>query len=145
MYYEGRFKPENPQKYLGDPANIIYRSRLELVFCSFCDRSKNIISWASEEFSIPYRSPIDGRYHRYYPDFFIIKKTPEGNEKKVVIEIKPEVRTKPPKQEKNKRRYLYEIKTWGVNSAKWKAAQEFCKNQGWEFQIITEKELGLKF
>jgi hypothetical protein len=29
------------------------------------------------------------------------------------------------------------------NQAKWAAATEYSKDRGWEFKIITEKELGL--
>jgi hypothetical protein len=29
------------------------------------------------------------------------------------------------------------------NQAKWEAANEFARDRGWEFKIITEKELGL--
>jgi len=31
--------------------------------------------------------------------------------------------------------------TYAVNQAKFKAADEFCKDHGWEFMIVTEKEL----
>ena len=41
------------------------------------------------------------------------------------------------------RRYLNEVKTWGINEAKWKAAEEYCKDRGWKFKIMTEKELGV--
>ncbi|NDB85179.1 MAG: head completion protein, partial [Alphaproteobacteria bacterium] len=30
MAYKGKFNPKNPNKYKGDPTNIIYRSRWEL-------------------------------------------------------------------------------------------------------------------
>ena len=39
------------------------------------------------------------------------------------------------------KRYISEVVTWSVNKAKWKAATEFCKDYGWEFMLITEKEL----
>jgi hypothetical protein len=42
------------------------------------------------------------------------------------------------------KRYLTEVKTWGVNQAKWKAANEFCKDRGWKFKIVTEDDLGIK-
>jgi hypothetical protein len=65
-----------------------------------------------------------------------------------VVEIKPYAQTLPPtitEAKKKSRKYLNEVMTWGVNSAKWKAAREFCKDRGYEFVIITEKELGLMF
>jgi hypothetical protein len=42
------------------------------------------------------------------------------------------------------RRYLNEVKTWGVNEAKWKAARAFCAGRGWDFDIYTEDQLGIK-
>jgi hypothetical protein len=51
----------------------------------------------------------------------------------------------PKKKDKITRSYITEVKTWGVNEAKWKAALEFCKDRGWSFHIFTEKELGIKF
>ena len=47
----------------------------------FCDRNSSVLEWGSEEIVIPYRSPIDGRAHRYYVDFYI-KITPKSNEVK---------------------------------------------------------------
>ena len=36
------------------------------------------------------------------------------------------------------------MKTYSVNQAKWKAADEWCKDRKIEFKIITENELGIK-
>jgi hypothetical protein len=33
---------------------------------------------------------------------------------------------------------------YAKNQAKWSAAREFCKDNGWEFRILTEAELGIK-
>ena len=76
---KSRYKPSNPEKYQGNPNNIICRSSWERRFCVWCDKNENIISWASEEFSIPYMSPIDKRVHRYFPDYII--KVKEKNNK----------------------------------------------------------------
>ena len=142
--YKGYFKPENCQKYKGDPSNIIYRSRWELVFMRYCNKHPDILKWSSEEIIIPYKSPIDGRYHRYYPDFYIKKKNRQGKIEEVVVEIKPNAQTKEPKpQKKLTKRYLSEVQTWGINKSKWIAANKYCKEKGWEFTIMTEKELGL--
>jgi hypothetical protein len=32
---------------------------------------------------------------------------------------------------------------YGKNQAKWKAAREYCADRGWNFQIMTEKQLGI--
>lgn len=138
--YKGFFKPKNPQKYKGDPSNIVYRSLWECKMMSYVDQHPDIIQWGSEEFSIPYRSPIDGKVHRYFPDFWIKKK----NNEIIVVEIKPRKQTKPPKQQiKMTKRYLSEVKTWGINSAKWKAAKAFCEDRQWKFIIMDEYHLGI--
>ena len=69
MAYKGKYRPTHPSKYRGKPTNIIYRSLWELKFMKYCDSNKNILEWGSEEVIVPYRSPIDNRYHRYFPDF----------------------------------------------------------------------------
>lgn len=146
MAYKGKFQPRNPQKYLGDPSNIIYRSRWELKFMGWLDSHPGVLQWGSEELIIPYRSPIDNRVHRYFPDFIIKKKTQDGKIDTVVVEIKPYAQTKPPSvQSKATKRYITEVQTWGINSSKWEAATNYCKERGWKFEIITEHELGIKF
>lgn len=144
--YKGVFKPRNPQKYRGDHTNIIYRSRWELVFMKYLDDHPGVKEWASEELIIPYRSPIDGKMHRYFPDFWLKKINREGKTDTVVVEIKPKHETvEPTSQKKLTKKYLYEVKTWGINKSKWIAAEKYCEKQGWQFMILTEKELGIKF
>lgn len=144
--YKGVFKPQNPSKYRGDPTNIIYRSRWELLFMRYLDSHQDVKQWASEELIIPYRSPLDGKVHRYFPDFWVKKVNRQGKTDVAVVEIKPFNQTKEPiPQKKLTKNYLYEVKTWSINKSKWIAAENFCKDRGWEFMIITEKELGLKF
>lgn len=152
MSYKGRFKPKNPSKYKGDPTKIVYRSLWELKFFKFVDEHPDIIWWSSEETSIPYLSPIDGKYHRYFPDVILKKKIDETTQEVLMIEIKPEKQTMPPDiAKKNKTptgrvstRYLREVKTWGINDAKWAAARKYCEQKGWKFVIMTEKNLGIK-
>lgn len=144
MSYKGLFKPGNPDKYKGDPTNIIYRSSWELKLMRYLDNHPDVISWASEEFFIPYRSPVDNKIHKYYPDFLVRKRNAKGILETLVIEVKPAIQTKPPKtQTKTTRKYVTEVKTYGVNSAKWKAAMDYCEDRKWKFVIMTEKELGL--
>lgn len=143
--YQGFFKPKNPHKYMGDPTNIVYRSGWELKLMLYLDTHKDIVSWSSEEIIIPYRSPIDGKIHRYFPDFKVIKINKNGKKETAIIEVKPLKQTIPPsKTNKPSKRYLTEVKTWGINEAKWKAAKSFCADRGWSFYIFTEKELGIK-
>ena len=139
------FKPSHPRKYKGDARNIICRSSWERRFCNWCDINESILEWGSEEFWIPYLSPIDNRTHRYFPDFIIKVKESTGVIKTYVIEVKPKSQTKPPiKKKRVSKSYLYEMKTYSVNQAKWKAADEWCKDRKIEFKIITENELGIK-
>jgi len=136
------YKPSYPQKYKGNPNNIICRSSWERHFCRWCDLNENILEWGSEEFYIPYISPVDNRVHKYFPDFIVKVKESSGQVKTYVIEVKPKKQTRPPKQPKRQTKsYLYECKTYSVNQAKWKAAKEFCDDRRIEFKIITEEEL----
>jgi len=94
-------------------------------------------------------SPIDKRIHRYFPDFYLKKKNTEGKIETVVIEVKPKNQVVPPtvvktKTSKPTKRYVREVMTYGVNEAKWKAAQAFCEDRKWKFMIMTESELGIK-
>jgi len=145
--HKGYFKPSNPHKYKGDPTDIIYRSRWELVVMGRLDKDPNVIWWGSEETVIPYRSPIDNRIHRYYVDFTVRVKEVTGATKTKLIEVKPASQCAPPPlmEGKKTKRYINEVMRWGVNSAKWKAAREYCKDRGYEFLIMTEHEIGIKF
>lgn len=152
MSYKGRFKPTNPEKYKGDPTNIVYRSLWEFKFFRFIDMHPDVIWWQSEEISIPYLSPIDNKVHRYYPDVTLKKRVGPDKYETVMIEIKPQKQTTPPDISKRNntpsgrisRRYINEVKTYGINDAKWQAARKYCEERGWKFEIMTEKHLGIK-
>ena len=142
MAYKSKYRPENPDKYVGDPTKIVCRSTWERKMCKYMDKNKNVLRWASEEIAIPYISPVDNKPHRYYVDFIVEVRQKDGTKKIKLIEVKPKKQCSPPKKQTRKtKRYITEVKTWGVNSAKWKAATEYAENRGWEFQILTEKEL----
>lgn len=136
------YRPSYPKKYKGDPNNIVCRSTWERKFCRYCDLNENIISWASEEFFIPYVSPLDNKVHRYFPDYLIKVREQNGETKTYLIEVKPKKQTKPPvKKSRATKSFIYETKTYAVNQAKWKAAKEWCDDRKIEFKIITEEEL----
>ncbi|MBD73918.1 MAG: head completion protein [Rickettsiales bacterium] len=144
MSYKGKYHPSYPRKYKGDPTNIIYRSLWERKFMVYCDKNDNILEWASEEISIPYRSPVDNRVHRYFPDFYMKVKERGGKIKRYVIEVKPAKQTKPPvKPKRQTKGYIREAYEYAKNQAKWKMAREFCADRQWEFKVVTEKELGI--
>ena len=144
MSYKGKYKPSYPQKYKGDPTNVIYRSLWERKVMVYCDKNENVLEWSSEEIALPYKSPLDNRIHRYFPDFYI--KVKEGNKiQKYLIEIKPKKQVREPKiQTKKTKSYIYEVTEYAKNQAKWKSAQEFCEDRQWKFKIITEDELGIR-
>ena len=138
--YKGLYRPTNPKKYVGDPNRIVYRSLLERRFMLYCDRTPEIIAWASEEIAIKYYNPLDKRVHRYFPDFIV--KT--DKDKKYIIEIKPFKQTQKPKvPSKKTKSFMRESFEYIKNQAKWKAAKEYAKDKGFEFKIMTEKELGI--
>jgi hypothetical protein len=140
MFHKRKFIPIFPEKYTGDPTNIIMRSSWETRFASWCDKNPSVLKWSSEETIIPYKCPTDNRIHRYFVDFKITVTTGRT----YLVEVKPKTQTQPPIYPgKRTQRYLQESLAFMKNQAKWEAASEFAKDRGWEFKIITEHELGL--
>ena len=143
--YKGKYYPTHPEKYKGDPTGIVYRSLWERKFMVYCDKNTNVLEWASEEIAIPYRSPVDNKIHRYFPDFYMKVKENNGAIKRYIIEVKPKKQTQPPKKPKTQTQaYIREAYEYAKNQAKWKVAREYCEDRMWEFKVITEKELGIK-
>lgn len=140
MYHKRKYVPVFPEKYSGDPTNVIMRSSWETRFAIWCDKNPQIIKWNSEETIVPYISPIDGRVHRYFIDF----KIKTVNNKTYLVEIKPKSQTLPPQGSKKTQKFLAEAKTYMVNQAKWEAATKYAKDRNWEFMVLTEYELGIK-
>ena len=145
MSYKGKYKPSFPDKYHGDVTSIIYRSLWERKFMVYCDTNDNVLEWSSEEKCVPYRSPLDGKIHRYFPDFLIKVKESDGSIKKYMIEIKPSKQTVPPtKPKRQTQKYISEVYEYAKNQSKWESAREWCADNGYEFKVITEHELGIK-
>jgi len=143
--YKGRYSPKHPEKYKGDPTQIIYRSGWERRLMVYLDENKSVIQWSSEEIAIPYRSPLDNRMHRYFPDFYVKAIDKNGNITEQLLEVKPKKETREPTKKKRiTKQYITEVTTWGKNQAKWKAAEEYCLDRGWQFKLITEDHLGIK-
>lgn len=141
-YFQGKYKCRNPSKYVGDPDNICYRSGWEFKVMMQLDDDPNVLQWMSEEMPVKYISPLDRKLHRYFPDFIVKKKTPQGI-KVFMIEVKPLKDMKVSKT-KNRKRRMKETITVAVNEAKWAAARAYCKRRGLIFQVLTEKELNIK-
>lgn len=137
-YHQGKYKLRNPEKYVGDRSNIIYRSSWELKFLIWCDSNPSILKFSSEETVIPYVSPIDNRPHRYFVDFKI-----QTRDNTYLVEIKPYAQTKPPDGKRKGRRYLQEASTYMVNQTKWEYAKRYAEARNWKFIVLTEHELGI--
>lgn len=144
MAYKGKYTPKNPDKYVGDVKNIVYRSLWERNTFRWVDSNTSIAYWNSEECVIPYICETDKKVHRYYMDLWF--QMQDG--KNFIIEIKPKSQTAPPKTPKKRtRRYIKESLTYVKNRSKWSAATEFALDRGWSFQVWTEdtlKSLGIK-
>ena len=137
--YRGLYRPTNPKKYVGNTKQIVYRSLLERRFMRYCDLNQDILYWASEELPVRYYNPLDKKYHRYFPDF-VVKTV---NNDKYMIEIKPSRQVAKPKPPKKKTKsYMRESFEYIKNQAKWQAAKSYCDDNGMQFKIITEKDLG---
>lgn len=135
------FKPKNPQKYKGDPNNIVARSNLEVKFFNYCDLNRTVLEWSSEEFFIPYIS-VDGRTHRYFVDLWIKVKNKNNKVKEYVAEIKPYSQTKQPKSQKRiTKQYKQRVKTYLINKCKWDYAEAFALKNNMNFVFLTEKDL----
>lgn len=101
-----------------------------------------MLQWGSESVVIPYISPKDGRVHRYFVDGVLVLNTSNGP-RKFLVEVKPDKQTRPPTttNRKSKKNVLYEQLAWAVNSSKWEAARSWCQKKGFEFVLLTEKDL----
>ena len=138
-----RYKPINPEKYVGDVNNITMRSSWESKFALWCDTHEKVIKWGSEIKPIPYYSQVDQCMKQYYPDFWIQIEGKDGRIRKVIIEVKPYSQVVKPTT-RNKKKLLEEGLRWVKNQDKWKAARAWAQKHGWEFSIMTEYELGIK-
>lgn len=143
-FMQGKYKVKNRSKYKGNPDNVMYRSSWELKLFNWLDNNPNIIQFSSEEYVVPYLSPLDGRIHRYFPDVYVKVRNKDGIIKEMLIEVKPEKQVNEPvKKSRITKSYITEVTTYAVNQSKWKAAKEYCADRGWEFRIMTEKHLGV--
>lgn len=142
-FIQGKYVVKNPEKYIGDSNNVIYRSSWERSVFNYLDTHPSVLKWNSEELVVPYVSPVDKRIHRYFVDIVAVIKDRFGNVKKYIIEIKPKAQTKPPvKPKRITKRYLNEIATYSINIEKWKSATEFARKNNCEFKILTEDDIG---
>ncbi len=145
-YRSGKYEPRNPEKYIGDIHNIIYRSSWEYRFCTYCDTNESILKWSSEPVSIDYYNPLDKKEHKYNVDFYMKVLKESGEEQDWIIEIKPENQTKKPIYEgvntlSKLKSYNRNMQIWITNQAKFKAAKEWAAKRGFKFGVIDENFL----
>ena len=108
----------------------------------FLDTKDYVICWNSEEIIVPYRDPLKGHWRRYFVDLYAQMMGSDGTIKTYLIEIKPKYQTiEPIKKNRVTQKYINEVYTYAVNQTKWKYAEEYCKDRGWEFKIMTEDDL----
>ena len=133
---------KNPQKYKG-PRPITLRSGLEINWVmKFLDTHPSVIEWSSENVIVPYYYPVSKRRHRYFVDFWMKVREPDGSIKEYLIEVKPKAQCSQPKIPKRKtRKYLQEVNTYIQNQAKWEAARAYAKRHNMEFKVIVESDI----
>lgn len=145
-FRQGYYMPSHPEKYIGDPSKIIYRSSWEYRFCKYCDDTSEVLSWSSEPVAIPYISPVDNKEHSYFVDFYMKLSKPDGPVE-YLVEIKPSKSLKPPAMPEGLstinrlKTYNRAATDWVINRAKFKAAQEFSRINNKHFIIVTEEFL----
>jgi hypothetical protein len=141
-YQQGYYEVQNKDKYCGTKTTIRYLSSYELHFFKWADRCPSVLSWSAENTIVPYFNPIKNRQARYIVDIYLKYKDKNGNIREELVEIKPEQQAKKPqKGRKSQKTYETEMMTWIVNESKWKAAQQYAKERGWGFRVITENSI----
>lgn len=139
---EREFIPNNVEKYVGQYP-IIARSSWEYRYCQWLDVNPAVLEWSSEGHCIRYVDPFQPqRKRRYFPDYYVCMNTGNGK-KRFLVEIKPERDLKPPpKNTKKSKRTLQRMETtYLINKSKISAAEDYCRKMGYEFKILTEKQL----
>jgi hypothetical protein len=147
MAYSGAYRVKNKKKYKGDVTDVIYRSLCERQIMVYCDTCDDILYWGSETVIIPYYYEADQKMHRYFLDFYVEIKCKSGTVKRMILEYKPFSQTQPPKKTKvknhwkSKKKYINATLTYIKNQNKWKAAKQWAELKGYEFYVISEKDI----
>lgn len=140
----GKYKVLHKEKYVADLQEVVYRSSWERKYMGYLDRNPAVLEWGSENIIIPYYNPIEKKTRRYFVDFYAKVKDKQGRIKQYIIEVKPSVQCKPPTRKKRiTNKYKNDLRAYIRNQSKWKAARKWADNRGWEFVVLTEKELDI--
>jgi hypothetical protein len=134
-FRQGTYTVKNVQKYVGK-GQPRYRSGWEMTFMMFLDSNDNVLQWASESITIPYRNPITGKQSMYVPDFFVTFRTRDNKMRAELIEIKPKKQSLIESKASSRDRAIV-----AVNYAKWDAATKWSQRNGCLFRVITEDDI----
>lgn len=134
-FRQGIYTCKNPEKYVGRNQPR-YRSGWEMTFMMFLDSNDNIVNWASESISIPYRHPLTGKMSNYVPDFFVTYRSRDNQTRAELIEIKPKKQSLIESRMTDRDRAVV-----AVNYAKWDAATKWARRQGLTFRVINEDQI----
>jgi hypothetical protein len=134
-FRQGSYVVKNVLKYVGK-GTPRYRSGWELTFMMFLDSNDNILQWASESISIPYRNPLTGKQSVYIPDFLVTYRGPNNTTRAELIEIKPKKQSLIENKATDRDRAIV-----AVNYAKWSSAQKWCQRNGLTFRVINEDQI----
>jgi hypothetical protein len=131
-FRQGNYLVRNPAKYVGK-GTPRYRSGWEMTFMMFLDSNDNVLQWASESISIPYRNPLTGKQSVYIPDFLVTYKGRNNTTVAELIEIKPKKQSLIESKASDRDRAIV-----ALNYAKWDAATKWAKRNGLTFRVINE-------
>jgi hypothetical protein len=134
-FAQGLYAIKNLSKYVGK-GQPRYRSGWEHAFMRFLDNNDNVLQWASESVSIPYRNPITGKQSIYVPDFLITYRTKNDTMRAELVEIKPRKQSVIEGKMSEKDRMIV-----AVNYAKWDQATKWAKRNGLTFRVINEDQI----
>ena len=111
---------------------------------NWADRNDKIVSWQSEEKALWYNDPVTKKKRRYFPDFIIMFER-DGKMITEMIEVKPKAQVDGPNPNPKRRTaaWMRSVQTYLTNMAKWEAASKVCEDRGWNFRLVTEKDLGI--
>jgi hypothetical protein len=141
-YRQGKYEVVNRDKYKGDPDKVKFRSSYEAHCYAWADRTESVLSWAVETIVVPYIDPVTNKKRRYIVDMWMEYKDRNGDVKIELIEIKPKNQCVAPKRGgKRKDVFENEIATYMTNQAKWQYADQYARERGWGFRVITEDSI----
>jgi hypothetical protein len=135
-FANGFYQLINPEKYVGKNTPH-YRSSWEHSVMRMLDSNPAILKWASESIHINYKNPFTNKNTIYVPDFFVLYIDANNKQHAELWEVKPSKETTLEAAGRSKKAQAAAI----LNQFKWQACQAYCKANGLQFRILTEKDL----